>query len=350
MDNLYIALSLSLLRNRRFTICSNSAQTTSFFNKLIVQQVCQFEKNQVCEIDFLDVFKHKSLDHLLIAMTNYADNEYVFKNVVIWKNVAQLSKEHQKELYGFVTKIDKYDMNASRLDYDPHVAMNNLEIRRPDLFTIVLMVEHQHYEHKIFQQLKEKFWFSTNYEFQSERECITEASAIVYSAPSYHKFISALRRDWSSIYVSPDIKRYIYSLIVHVRNHRLASLSAMQTRLPTQTIDAVRELCIALVLWQVVEDDKYVTPDFVKVALRKVGYWLVDWEYNTKYVTEQGDDSSEYLKRLELSMLTGDWYGSDYAHIQKYLAESKSKPDQSSPTGFTNTIIEDSLRAVRPPL
>lgn len=349
MENLYIALSLALLRNQRFTISTNSTQTTTFFNKLVVQNLCQFDKNQVCEIDLLDVFEHKSLDHLLIAMTNYSDNEYVFKNVIIWKNVSKLSKDHQKELYGFITKIDKYNMNASRLDYDPHVAMNNLEIRRPELFTIVLMVEHKNHEQKIFQYLKEKFWFSTNYEFLSEQECITEASSIEYSSPSYYKLISSLRHNWSSIFVSPDIKRYIYSLIVHVRNHRLASLTAMQTRLPTQTIDSVRDLCIALVLWQV-EDELYVTPDFVKVALRKIGYWLVDWEYNTTYTSEQSEETLEYQQRLEISMLTGDWYGCDYAHIRKYLMESKSNPDQSSPTGFTNRIIEDALRTVRPPL
>ncbi|ODV81896.1 uncharacterized protein CANTADRAFT_3954 [Suhomyces tanzawaensis NRRL Y-17324] len=350
MDSLYTALSLGLIRNKRIVISTDSPrQTIHHFQHLIVHNLCHYEPNQFASIDVLDVLTHKNINELVLSMSSYSKSVYTFKNIVMWRNVSLLSHDHQKQLYELLTQIDQYDTNASKWYPTDTVDFRDITVRKPELFSIVLVVEPQYYQNKMYQYLKEKFWFSVNYPFVSEQVCLLELSKI-RPIPEYQDHILSLRASWQKVYVSPDIKKYIYSLIVHMRNHRLSSLAPKQTRLPTRSIDDVADLTRALVLWQNDSEHLYATPDFVKVAIRKIGYWLVDWEYNELFANSIDSEHDGRRRRLEIDILSGDWYGSDYDYVNKYIEESRSKVEKKNPLGHSNRIVDEAIRKVNPPL
>lgn len=153
------------------------------------------------------------------------------------------------------------------------------------------------------------------------------------------------------IYLSPEIQGYIYSLVVHCRVHRLCSLAPLQTRLLTRAVASINLLAAAMVAWKETDPERwFVTTEHCKVAFRKVAYWLVDWEQLEMYTDPQTDLEKEYRKRMDFSILTGDWVGSELAYIDAYLKTYKGKRDVSSLVGFTNRLVDDALRAVQPPM
>ncbi|EGW30424.1 uncharacterized protein SPAPADRAFT_63270 [Spathaspora passalidarum NRRL Y-27907] len=356
MDNLYTALTLSLIsRNKCFAISHihddtedlstdySSIVSNSFTTNVLINQ-CNFTKEQIAIIDLSQV--HTTID--LIQQMTYidsSDNHTYLKNIILWQNVQHLSLAQHKSLYKLMLQLDQYEANPSE-NYPISISIEDreLEIYKPELFTIILILDYKLYHNKLYIYLKEKFWFSINY-------VINVDSTQEYSAgkrhESYQQYILDSRKKLQQIFIAPDIKKYIYSLIVHIRCHRLASLSPKSVRVPTMTIDYVSDMCKALLVYKEVPE-MYLTPDYVKIAMRKIGYWLVDWEYNEKFCKENDDD--EYYKRLEISMLTGDWFGSDYFYANEYIKHSRAKVDKESPTGFTNRIVEDVLTSVRPPL
>ncbi|KAK6466103.1 hypothetical protein DFJ63DRAFT_333482 [Scheffersomyces coipomensis] len=216
----------------------------------------------------------------------------------------KVKPELQKILYMLLTKIDLYDTNESRHNPKP-VILKGYTINRPSLFTSITVLDNKLYHMKIDQYLKAKFWFSINYVFEPNHEY--ETKNIVFP---------------------------------------LCSLAPRQTRLSTRSIDDVLNLSKAMVVWQRhTSDDLFVTADFVKVAMRKIGYWLVDWEYNTLYTSKEllpdrsanfdaeQVEEKDYQRRMEISMMTGSWFGSDYDYVKKYLLKSESTKDDSTPTG-----------------
>lgn len=358
MENVFTALSISLISNhKRFVIVSNdSKQTLPKFTNLLTN-TCSFDPSQYCVIDLLTV--HTTID-LIHKMTNYSNNKYYLKNVIIWQNVQYLTLNQHKSLYKLILQIDQYEMTGLK-DKPIEITIGNndevLSIERPELFTIVMVLDYLAFNRKPYIFLKEKFWFAVNYNDS------TLDMNYIPSEKNYQDTILKLRLRIGEVYISPDIKKYIYSLIVFTRCHRLTSLAPKLARLPTATIDYINDFCKSLILWQNrlnLGKDLFVTPGHVKLAFRKIGYWLVDWEYNEKFakdttrnvdVDDVGTESNlEYEKRLAISMLTGDWYGSDYFFVNEYLKNSTSKLDKKSPTGYTNRIIEDVISSVRPPL
>ncbi|KAG7660846.1 uncharacterized protein J8A68_005663 [[Candida] subhashii] len=381
MNNLYTALSLSLIaNNKRFAISSsNSNITIPSFKHQILQQQCKFKPSQIAIIDLLQI--HSTID--LINQMVYSENEcdeydddnendeteVYLKNIIIWQNVQHLSINQHKSLYKLLLQLDEYEMNIAkfcthRLSTSVAITIENQEFKiiKPEVFTIICFLDYNLYQsHKLYIYLKEKIWLSINY----HDEGANQISLSPLSEP-YLDYIVRLRKQMSEIYVAPDIKRYIYSLIVHIRCHRLASISPKSVRVPTMTFDYITDFCKALVLFKDIPE-RFVTPDYVKIATRIIGYWLVDWEYNRmfsdtikkpRHIDEEeeegnGDEDSrqlDYLKRLQITILNGDWFGCDYFFVNEYLKHSKALFDNESPTGYSNKIIEDALTTVRPPL
>ncbi|RLV96491.1 hypothetical protein JA1_000110 [Spathaspora sp. JA1] len=316
-----------------------------FTTNVLINQ-CQFTTEQIAIIDLSKV--HTTID--LIHQMTYTDEEHnnqtYLKNIIIWRNVQQLSLTQHKSLYKLILQLDQYEKNP--LDNSPisiSIEDQELEIYKPELFTIILVLDYKLYQNKLYVYLKEKFWFSINYVV--DVDLAQEEDTTIERHDSYQQYILDSRKKLPLVYVAPDIKKYIYSLIVHIRCNRLASLAPKSVRMPTMTIDYVLDLCKALIVYKNVPE-MYLTPDYVKIAMRKIGYWLVDWEYNEKFCKDQEED--EYYKRLEIDMLTGDWFGSDYFYANEYIKHSRAQLDKDSPTGFTNRIVEDVLTSVRPPL
>lgn len=375
MNSLYTALTLSLIaNNKRFVVSSyNSNTTIPAFVYQILQQQCKLKSSQIAVVDLLQV--HSTIDlinQMVVSVDDNTDGELYLKNVIIWKNIQHLSTSQHKSLYKLLLQLDEYEMNIARLRCDKlltvFITIDNqeLKIHKPEVFTIVSFLDFDHCQtHKLYVYLKEKFWLSINHNEYHD----TQVPPPLRES-SYFDYVLGLRKQMpTQIYIAPDIKRYIYSLIVHIRCHRLASISPKTVRVPTMTFDYICDFCKALILFKNIPE-RYVTPDYVKIATRIIGYWLVDWEYNRmfslmnrKHKEEEEEEKLtlanvmaklgeelDYLKRLEIVILNGDWFGSDYFFVNEYLKHAKSKFDGDSPTGYTNRVIEDVLTIVRPPL
>lgn len=344
MNNLYTAVSLSLINRKRFVITTNdTGQLISNFQKLILQRHCQFQN--ICVID-LEEFT--TIEELVEECTVVKDEEYTFKQVIIWKNLQKLDKSEQKLLYEFLIQIDNYD--TTRDKNANYCMIGDIKIMKPDLFLVIPVLDLKYYKLKLNQYLKERFPFLINYYYTSFDNMIGEV-ALIPAHDNYKLLINKLRSKVAKVYVAPDIKRYIYSLVIFTRQHRLCSLSPKETRLSTRSIDEIRLLSQALALWNdPTGENLFVTPDTVKVSMRRIGYWLVDWEYNTEFTTKSSSDTQELHKRLQLTILVGDWYGSDYSCAEKYIESYESKPSKASPTGYTNKIIDEVLTITRPPI
>lgn len=358
------ALLLSFIARRRFTIWTNSVLRIGAKTESILKQQCQFEDHQIANIDLLDFLL--DVDPLASISTELMeriinvekDGLRTFKNVIILRGMQRLSASSQKCLYEFISMIDQFDTNESQGNCT--VKFNDYVIQKPELFVIIPILDDKLYHDKLLQYLKEKFWFCIHQKVNVDEEIAPnfQSWSMPLAHSSYEENVIFLRDQALKVHVAPDIKRYIYSLVVHSRNHRLTSLAPLQSRLLTRAIDEIRDLCVALVAVQNYNTDElFVTPDHVKVAMRKVGYWLCDWECNplftppSKPQKHQGfDESVEYQKRMEIKMLTGDWYGSDYTYVERYIEKMRSVKDENSPTGYTNQVIEDVIAKVHPPI
>lgn len=278
-------------------------------------------------------------------------------NVLILRNVQKLTTNEQRQIYEWLDVLDnKFRQEKRRRSNDKlHRRAEDTTEKEETLendpseypFTVILVVHIGNSKPKVYQNLKEKFLFSINChkEFHSLQE-IEQIQLHQYD-DGISKLIDALEK----VFVHPDIKKFIYSLVVQLRNHRLTSLSPKTSRLPTFVLDYALLLTIALVVWKSrevilsksgVTRRLFATPDFAKLAFRKVAYWLIDWEMDF--------DGDDILKSLEINMLTGDWYGSDYKYVKEYIRDCRGVRDDSSPTGYTNRIVEDTIAKVAPPM
>lgn len=232
--------------------------------------------------------------------------------VAIWTHLQQADNTTQRRLYEYLKR-----------PYDHGIVVMVLDV------SFVASV-------KLYPYLKEQFWFSV-YPPTDDKCSPIDASEV-----------SRIRSAMPQVYVLPDIKRYIHSLIIFTRQHRMASLAPKSVRLPTTAIDSIRELAVTILAWR---RQAFVAPDTVKIAYKRVAYWLVDWETNRQFAVVGCQDNAEEMeKRYKLASMAGDWYGSDYDAIQRYILKYRLHHQPNSPTGRSNTIVEDVLVKVRPPI
>ncbi|CUM54052.1 unnamed protein product [Debaryomyces tyrocola] len=351
MNSVYSALSLALIGEKRFVLTTNDYENTVFLFQTLLQESCQFNSEDICEVDVKHELDNNSVDLLIRQMIYWDENMsgYAFKNVVIWRNMEKLSHEQQKVgLFPLLNQIDEYDTTVARTNPQSRVQVGSFVIRKPSMFIIVPLIESEHAHPPVYQYVKEKFWFGQNFHYRGPSD---EKEEIDYCA-DYAGLILEIRNvTRPQVYASPEIQRYIYSLVVHARNHRLCSLAPIQSRLSTRTIDAMQQLSECMVAWKKHGSDRlFVTPDYCKIAMRKIGYWLIDWEHDSIFSTLPDcavDADLDYRRQLEISMLTGDWYGSDWKYVKKYLETYKTDTNASN---YINKIVEDVLQSVRPPI
>lgn len=349
MDNIYTAISLALIGLKRFAVLTDNQDKFVDEFQAVLSTVCQVSNENVAVVDLIDLVNtdEDSYHLILQEMTITKDESLEFKQVVIWKNLQYLTDARQEWLTALLNKIDRYNTNRSRTVKEP-IVIDGFTIHKPELFTIVLVLQYSNGVPPINQFLKECFWFSVNCPVEDDH--ILLESGFTSKSDSYSELILKIKKVCANIYVSPEISGYIYSLVVFMRNHRLCSLAPNSTRLSTKAIDAIRDLCIILMAWLFYDTDRlYVTPEYVKVATRKVSYWLIDWEQSI-FASDLPDYDLDVQKQIELSILTGDWYGSDWKYAKKYIESHRSVRDNSTPTGYTNSIVEDAIYAVKPPI
>ena len=350
MDSIYEGISLTLLGRKKFAVLTDDYENTEKIVLEILRKDCQFHEEQVGIIDVSKTLQDGDLNDLIRFMTLLDDNtgQRSLRKVIIWRNLESLSEEPQKRgVYRLLNEIDQYNTNSSKMFPQKQISLGNFLVEKPDIFTIIPILELSSVHVRMNQYVKEHFWFAVRiYGIPEPLKTSQMSSAL----PDYQNNILCLRdKILSQVHIASDIHRYIYSLIIHARNHRLCSIAPIRSRLTTLSIESVTLLAACLRVWEKRSTDRlFVTPEYCEMAMRKIGYWLIDWEQESSVASGIPSGSkTEYWNRLEISSLTGDWYNSDYKYVKEYIKQSKTDPN---PTKYVNRIVEDAIAAVRPPL
>lgn len=370
MENLFFAVSLALVNNTGFIINTNNYDQTS----LLLQEVLRTHtKLAVIEIDLQLV---QTIDELLEQMTQPEgssedeENSLSLYNVIIWKHLNHCSQGFQKQLLELFNQLKEYDTNHHKLHPKPTITIQGKVFKKPNLNIVIglLSITSQSFHTNLIKALKEQFWFSQFYLVNKSQGDLENIGNLGDQFVDYETTLLAVRHVLPCIFQSTDIIGYIHSLIIHIRNHRLMTLAPIQTRLSSATMDNVTILAKAIIGWKnrkLIMDHQlnlntaklelFVTPVYCKIAIRKIGYWLVDWQikdglFDLTNQTIAQDPLLENRRKLVINILAGEWYGSEWEYVKEYLGNYYAVYDPHSNTGFTNKIIEDSIKLVKPPV
>lgn len=335
MENLGLALQLALISKKDFVI-----QTTDYhdcLNSLKCLASEGFNIDDIVEVDLqaLDV------DFNAIAETIINPEGFVY-SMIIWKNLetVKLDFDRKRNLLRVLDELSRYGKVSSRnTDHEPF-QLGDRMVRKPPICILVPIIVNGTHMPKINPQIKSRFFYSQLYIPQDGDESKLQSSEVD---------ILLARCRLETVFVKATVEEYAFSLFVFARSHRLCSLAPLSSRPPLSARENVLLLAKALVVARSADDERlFVTPEHVKVAFRKVASWLIDWETNPLF---SGDgEKDDYRRKMEISMLTGDWFGSEWRHVENYITKNTSKPDNNSTTGFTNPLVEDVLLSVQPPL
>lgn len=331
MKNLLFTLSLGLLNNENFVI-NSQGNVLPILEKIIGDYDFSYK--------ILDLSRVENLGEFIDEITYDEEGLRMFE-IVVLNNLDKVNEVFQRELVRFFDELKEFDCNLSRFQPKDHVIIEGKKILKSQFQCFIGNITISQTPVKLYKNLKERFWFS---QFEQEKD---EDWLVI---DNYRDTLIQVRQNIDNVYMSPEILSYITSLIVHTRNHRLNTINQIQTRLHTSTIEKVIKLSKSIVSWKNPQaKDLFLTPQICQLAFRKIGYWLVDWE-DSKLFNFLESKELENRRQLIINMLVGEWYGSEWKYVKQYLKDHESKFDEKSNTGFSNSIIEDVIVNVRPPI
>lgn len=343
MENVLTALQLCFIAQRNFVWLTNKPQTCIDYLRRISTET--FSIHDIVEIDLLQCQNSIYQDITDQMVIREEGCQPRLHEIIIWKNLERmdLAFEGKNALVRIFNELEQYNTLRSRgRDGAEPFQFGNYTVVKPELCCVVPIMELGDCPPKIHHHIKDRFWFA--------QYCyLTDKTPTLPSIESGRLKVLEARHELGQVYANPQIQEYICSLLVFTRSHRLCSLAPLTTRPTFKALEGIMLLSQALVVLKSKDESQlYVTPEYVKVAYRKIGYWLVDWETNCLFNNDSPD--SMYQKKMELTILTGDWYGSEWSSAEQYMFDFATTKDKNSTTGFTNKIIEDVLLSVRPPL
>ncbi|RKP29281.1 hypothetical protein METBISCDRAFT_18984 [Metschnikowia bicuspidata] len=338
MDNLRISLSLALIAKRHFACVTNDyEQCVAQIKSLLA---AHDDSLSFTEVDILR--DHKDLAQRMTQLGN--KSVPVLHNLTVWKHLEKFpadiaAKNGMLDMFDELEQCNTANAQDSRGNEPTMFQVRNVVV--PDICIIVAIIVAGDSMPKINALVKEWFWFCQSVFFGKER--LNEPEKCEWN-------LSECRALLTKVHFAPDVREYVASLMVFTRSHRLTSLAPLTSRPTLRATEAIVELARALVAWnnRTSHNRLFVTPDYVKVAYRKVCYWLVDWETNATFLSPTKE--SEHDRRMQISVLTGDWYGSEWPSVKGYLKKYESTFDRKTTSGFRNKLVDDVLESVMPPL
>lgn len=338
MNNLRTSLSLALIAKRDFACVTNDYEQC-------VHLVVSFLRSYDDSLTFTEIDILKGYRDLASEMTyNTSSNVSVLHNIVIWKNLEglQLDLVAKSGLLEAFNQLNRYyTVEASRTPCHTPIDFQGTKVLKPEIFLIIPVMQLGLTMPKIDNLIKERFWFCQSVFFEANQRPNIEP---------WDWDLEECQNTLPRVFFDPEVREYVSSLMVFTRSHRLTSIAPLTSRPTFNATVAIIDLAKALVVWnnRYSHDRLFVTPDYVKVAYRKVCYWLVDWETNKTFISESKE--AEHEKRMQISILTGDWYGSEWHCVKSFLKEFESTQDPKTTTGFRNKIVDDVLESVLPPI
>lgn len=335
MEYLDLALQLALIAKRDFVIQTSDYEACVKSLKYIATE--GFGIEDIVEVDL------KELDVSFEAIAeSIVNSDLMVYSMIIWRNLenVELDFERKRNLLRVFDQLSRYGKVSSRNKDTEPFQLGNRMVRKPSLCICIPVIVNGAHMPRIDPQVKSRFIFSQlYYPIKNDSIAFDTSREDILSARS--------RAD--GVYVKATVEEYASSLFVFTRSHRLCSLAPLSSRPPLSARENVILLAKALVLARSTDDERFfVTPEHIKIAYRKVAQWLVDWETNP--IFNGTNEEEDYRRKMEISMLTGDWFGSEWKHVESYLKQNASAGDPNSTTGFTNPLVEDVLMSVQPPI
>lgn len=330
-----MALKLALIAKRDFVVQTTDYEACVESLKYIAKE--GFGIKDIVEVDLkeLDV----SFDAIAERLVN---SDLMVHSMIIWKNLenVELDFGRKRNLLRVFDQLSRFGKVSSRgKDTEPFQLGAHM-VRKPPLCILIPVIVNGSHMPRIDPQIKSRFIFSQLY-FPIKNDSIT--------FDTNREDILSARTRVDEVYVKATVEEYASSLLVFTRSHRLCSLAPLSSRPPLSARENVILLAKVLVLARSDDDERlFVTPEHIKIAYRKVAQWLVDWETNP--IFNGTNEEEDYRRKMEISMLTGDWFGSEWRYVESYLRKNASKGDPNSTTGFTNPLVEDILMSVQPPI
>lgn len=342
MENVQVALNLSLIAQRNIVIPTNDVKICTEEVKSVISQ--DFGLQDVIEIDLLHC-QDDLYNQVTRKMVKLEEGTFpTLHEVVIWKNLEflDMSLDLKSSIIQIFDELEEYNTVAlkKKAAGEPF-DFGEYKVQKPSMHLVIPIMDASRRLPQTYQTIKNRFWFA--------QSCYISSNL---RASHAHETLDILesRQLLQSVYVKPSIQEYVCSLLVFTRSHRLCSLSPLTTRPPFAALEGIMVLAKCLTLWtnRTQETALFVIPDNVKVAYRKIGYWLVDWETNSLF--NETTFEANYQKKMEISILTGDWYGSEWSLVENYLEGYRSKLDWSTSSGYSNAVVDEVLRQVLPPI
>lgn len=338
MNNLRTSISIALIARRNISCVTNDYEQCV---RLIVDLFKTYDDSlSYTEIDIQR--DHSELPANLLH-TNNAGTQLLY-NIVIWKNLetCNLERKARNGILDVFDEVEQYNTKASKgaQSLEP-IVLNGRQVHVPEIFIIIPVMVLGSTMPKIDPLIKERLWFCQSlFLDDNNRTCTT----------NWDWDLEECRNRLKDVYFDPEVREYVSSLMTFTRSHRLTSLAPASSRPTYKATVSIVDLCKTLVVWnnRHDRDRAFVTPDYVKVAYRKVCYWLVDWERNETFMNNA--PGNELQRKMQISVLTGDWYGSDWHCVKTFIREYALVKDMRTTTGFRNKLVDDVLNTVLPPL
>ena len=354
MENVRTALALCFIAQRNLVLLTNNR--ISCINQLRSLLEDEYGIDDIIEVDLLhsqgDFYKQVT-DQMVKRLQGM---QPVLHQVIIWKNLeaVEMDFDRKNSIIRIFNELEQYNTLRTRdRSSDEPFQFGSYMVNKPEFFLVILVMKHGRSLPKIHPQIKERFWFSQYCPIQDghHHSHHHHLHSKINHGEHSHSMDDVLdgRQKLTTVFANAQIQEYVCSLLVFTRSHRLCSLAPLSTRPTLRALEGIMLLAKALVVLRSAPGDVlFVTPEFIKVAFRKIGYWLVDWETNTLF--NETSMEYDYRKKLELTILTGDWYGSEWETAKDYMEKFSSTKDESTTTGYTNMVVEDVLQSVRPPI
>ncbi|CDK29583.1 unnamed protein product [Kuraishia capsulata CBS 1993] len=253
-EDLYTAVWMAIIARRHLMVSSPDIVRTQTEIEGIIRSTWNAQDVLTIRCDSSTTFE--SLCSLLINPTK----EDAVRSVALVTGLEQTTEETQIQM-------------AEMLRTEQFV-LENRHFKAPhDLFTIIAVIEaRNNRETELAKPLMQRLWFRQPHvpvELGGDSSLTSGSSSgfsmgrgTVLSESALLEKVLLMRKKVSSVTIVPEIRRYLYDIIVYTRLHRMV-VGGVATFVIRDLEEFMRAICV-------VNDYEYCIPSVVKIAVRKL--------------------------------------------------------------------------------
>lgn len=243
-DNLYVAVLLGVISKRHILVSSSDVRTSEIELRIIIRQLWRIG----------------------LRVLNVEERKGITVNEVLEFLVSGSSHQSINAIYviiGLDKLSDQLQTVILEVIRSRKIVLGDVTHYAGELFTVVgVLDDYDNKDKQLFKYLQSSFWFKQphdaqnihgDYTFHDNEEDVDVAQI---------RNFKALGDTIHNVTIVPEMKRYIYDIIIFVRTHR-----CVNTGLPGSAIPEMQLLSKALC---VLFNKGFVIPSIIKLAARKL--------------------------------------------------------------------------------